>query len=67
LLSSFGLLLTYLIRLPDAYGIEGITPVLADATQAAEEPYAATRSAAILTMLSVLSPFSGLLVEMVLA
>jgi len=44
-----------------------IAPILADTTQLAEEPYAATRSAAILTVLSVLSPFSGLLMEMVLA
>lgn len=35
--------------------------------QSAAKPYAATRSAAILTVLSVLSPFSGLVMEMVLA
>lgn len=36
-------------------------------SQSAAKPYAATRSAAILTILSVLSPFSGLVMEMVLA
>ncbi len=35
--------------------------------QSTAEPYAATRSAAILTVLSVLSPLSGLVMEMALA
>ena len=35
--------------------------------QPAAQPYAATRSVAILTVLSVLSPLSGLVMEMVLA
>lgn len=35
--------------------------------QSAAKPYAATRSVALLTVLSVLSPFSGLVMEMVLA